>query len=181
MRRFTLLVGLIVIVGLPALAQDYPRAEIFGAFSYLHVDPVVAPREIAFGWQASVSGNFHKNLGLVADFAGQYKSVTVDTERAKFQAYEYLFGPRFFVRGERATGFVHALFGAATARASILGVTITESAFALGFGGGADVNVNDRVAVRVLQFDYIPVRESGVWSHNLRLGFGIVIKAGGGS
>ena len=184
-RKVIWLVGLLCLFTSPVWGQeDYPRAEIFGAYSVLMADPVVAGREIASGWQASASFNPHKNLGLVADFAGHYKRVTTDPflgATVKFQAYQYLFGPRFIIRNSKGSGFVHALFGGATVRARVSGTSTSESAFAMGFGGGVDINAGKHLAIRVLQFDYLPVREAGVWSHSTRLAFGLVIKVGGGS
>lgn len=184
-RNLPYLVGFLLFFTLPLSAQDdYPRAEIFGAYSVLMADPVVAGREIASGWQASASFNPHENLGLVADFAGHYKSISdpaFSSVTAKFQAYQYLFGPRFVIRNSKGSGFVHALFGGATVRGRVSGASTSESAFAMGFGGGLDVNAGKHVAIRVLQFDYLPVREAGVWSHSTRLAFGLVIKVGGGS
>ncbi|MGI8555914.1 MAG: hypothetical protein ACR2LT_06115 [Pyrinomonadaceae bacterium] len=46
------------------------------------------------------------------------------------------------------------------------------------FGGGLDIRVSRRIDVRVIQFDYNPVRVTNggesAWSHNLRIGVGIV-------
>ena len=56
---------------------------------------------------------------------------------------------------KQATLFVHALFGGMNFGVSDGSV----SGFAMGFGGGVDVNINDRFAVRTVRF-----------------GFGIVIK-----
>jgi len=55
--------------------------------------------------------------------------------------------------------------------------------FSLGFGGGFDYSVNERINVRVLQFDWAPTRfsQGGIsdWKNNIiRFGFGIVLKTG---
>jgi hypothetical protein len=46
----------------------------------------------------------------------------------------------------------------------------------MGFGGGMDWNLSDRFAVRMFQVDYIPVKESPQWRHNMRLQFGVVLR-----
>lgn len=171
MRKLTVrLMGILVIVCVPAWAQaQYPKAEIFGGFSILSF--ANGDREQAFGWQASLAGNVHRNAGLVADFGGQYKSEEGETLRV----HEFLFGPQFNARSDQATGFVHVLLGGA--RAS--GGGDSETGFVMGFGG-LDVNANNRIAVRVFQFDWLPNRFEGEWSKSeIRFGFGIVIKAGG--
>jgi len=157
-------------MGVPALAQNgYPKAEIFGGFSLLNAD-IYGDRMTAYGWQASVAGNFHKNVGIVADFGGHYKWGG--------SIYELGFGPRFYVRGDKATGFVHALFGAYRLGAG----GYSETDFGMGFGGGVDVNATDRVAIRVVQFDWLINRSEGYWfKKNVRFGFGVVFKVGGGS
>ena len=52
------------------------------------------------------------------------------------------------------------------------------SGFAMAYGGGVDVNVRDRAAIRVVQFDWIPITESRSWITNtIRFGFGIVYRS----
>ena len=49
----------------------------------------------------------------------------------------------------------------------------------LGIGGGLDVSVPHRLALRVPQFDWTPVHAGGVWTNNVvRIGIGLVLKAG---
>src|SRR6266513_1919874 len=48
----------------PALAQDIPKAEVFGGSSWAGGN--------FHGWNASVTGNVTKRFGIVADFSGHY-------------------------------------------------------------------------------------------------------------
>jgi hypothetical protein len=169
MRKLALLVALLALLGLPASAQEYPKGEIFGGFSYARPGTEVN----AYGWQVSISENPHRKVGLTADFGGQYKSIGGVTA----SAYEFLFGPRYTVRGKDLTGFVHGLIGGATVR----GAGQSASGFAMGFGGGFDANVNQHISIRILQADYIPTRIGGTWGHSFRLGAGVVVKIGRGS
>ena len=166
MKRLLIISAVLLLLTVPAWGQDYPRMEVFGGFSYLNSD--AGTRENFFGWQASISANFNENVGFTLDSGGQYKSVFGIT----VQGYEFLLGPRYIVRGERFTGFAHALVGLEYVRVS----GFSDTAFAMGFGGGMDVNASDRIAIRAFQLDYIPVRSSGVWSHDARVGAGIVFK-----
>ncbi len=127
-----------------------------------------------YGWQASISGNFHENIGLVFDVGGRYKSVLDITT----QLYEFLVGPRFTMRIEDGALFVHALAGLKYGRISGLGDTLSDTAFAIGFGGGADINLSDWGAFRLLQIDYIADRFSDEWNWNYRAGIGFVFKFG---
>ena len=166
MKRLLLISTVLLLLTVPAWGQDYPRMEVFGGFSYFSAD--AGTRESFFGWQASISANFHENIGFTLDSGGQYNTTLGIT----LQAYEFLLGPRYIMRGERFTGFAHALFGLEHARAG----GFSDTAFAMGFGGGVDVNVSDRIAIRAFQLDYIPVTSSGVWTHDARVGAGVVFK-----
>ncbi len=203
MRKFGVLVGLIVFAGLPARAQnEYPKVELFAGYSYASTDlprfTNRVPRMNGHGWAASIAGNLTRHFGITADFAGQYGTGDVqaffettgrlESRRINFSNHQLLFGPRFSVRRERATGFAHALFGVVHIRSSgfsvpfVIGlVRITpETDFAMAYGGGLDVNASKRLAVRVFQVDYIAVRGRGNWLHNVRAQAGIVIKVGEG-
>jgi len=162
MKKLVLVVVvLLVLTSVSAWAQDkFPKAEVFGGFSVLSLDPGYE-RIQRIGFQASVAGNFHKNVGIVGDFGGQF-------ENGK-GVYEALFGPQFSMRQSKTTVFGHALFGGIGGSGG--------AAFAMGFGGGLDVNFNDRFAVRAVQFDWIPISNEGAWNTKpIRFGFGIVIK-----
>ena len=164
MKKLTVILFLVfVFVSVSAWAQDeFPKAEVFGGFSVLSLDG--GDRYNPVGFQASVAGNFHKNIGIVGDFGGQYKDGG--------HAYEYMGGPRFTARREKVNIFAHALFGGIT-----IGNGNSESAFAMGFGGGVDVKVHERFAIRAIQFDWIPVTDEGRWyTDQIRFGFGIVFK-----
>jgi opacity protein-like surface antigen len=161
MSKWMLLLFHIFIVGSVGVyaQEEFPKREIFGGFSLLHQDAITPP-----GFQAGVAFNFTKQLGIVGDLGGQYK------DRASL--YEYLFGPQFAVRQSRTTAFVHALFGGF----SMIHVS-SHSFFSMGFGGGIDVNVKDRLAVRLVQIDWIPIKDTNKWyNKTVRFGFGLVFK-----
>ncbi len=146
-----------------------PRVEVFGGFSYLRF-PI--SQGINFvGWQASPDINFHKNIALALDFGGQYKSEFGVT----LHQYEYATGPRFKYRMDRVTLFAHGLVGGAASHVS----GFTQGEFLVGGGGGMDVNVNDRIAIRTFQLDSLHAHTRGAWGHALRLGVGVVFKFGG--
>jgi len=176
----SLFTGILLLLSLSALGQDgdYPKVEVFGGFSLLeNVDD--DNDETFYGWQASIIRNFHENIGIVVDVGGQYQS--------GIQLYEFLVGPRITVRTDSGSLFGHALAGLNYGRISGLGPsplpglgdTISDTAFAIGFGGGADVNVGDWT-IRMLQVDGIGNRVSGLaeWSWNYRLSMGLVFKFG---
>lgn len=171
MERPVLLAAVVVLAGIPLQAQEYPRAEAFGGFSIYSV--ANGGRETFLGWQTSVSANVHRNVGLVGDFGGQYKEVF----GIRLQAYQFLFGPEFKLRTERATVFVHVLIGAAHVRGGGIG----ENGLAFGGGVGLDLNMGSVIAIRMPQLDYVPTRfGEDNWSRkDVRLGVGLVFKLGG--
>lgn len=171
MRKMMLIVGIVVLASLPALGQEFPKAEVFFGGSLLRADGAPSGQQLFGGWQASLSANFRESIGFTADLGGQYRSILGQG----VSQYEYLFGPRLVRRGEGITAFTHFLFGGVTVRSGG-----SETGFGMAFGAGMDLDVGRRVAIRVVQFDYMPSRFSGMWFNDIRYGFGIVFKAGGG-
>ncbi len=201
MRRYFVLIAVLFSAALSAHAQDsYPSAEVFGGFSYLNAD--FPEREGMYGWGASFSGNLTKHFGLVAEVSGNYGHVPIPSVQigpitilpgfnAETSFHTFLFGPRFSARSEKWTAFGHVLIGGAR-KSSITGVPgllgqivdldprlLADTGFALAAGGGLDINVSKRVAVRLFQIDYLPVRLNDEWTHNIRGQAGIVFRLGG--
>jgi hypothetical protein len=100
-------------------------------------------------------------------------------------SYEFLFGPQFAYRTPRVTFFTHALFGGLRQVASTpvslpsssANVSVSETSFLMGFGGGMDINAGRHFAIRLVQSDWLPDHNNGVWSTDaIRMGFGVVVK-----
>jgi hypothetical protein len=200
-RLISLTIGLaigLLLLSIPSFAQEvnYPKAEVFGGFSISSVavsstDPVTgltsSLRESFMGWQGSANLNVTHHLGIVGDFGGQYKTVA----GIPMNSYQFLFGPRIAFRGPRVTPFVHAMFGGVKEGVGsfsltdpITGLTVStpsvsSTGLGMAMGGGLDVNLSDRLALRVPQFDWTPMHVGGIWEKNvIRIGIGIVVKAG---
>ena len=163
-----------------ALAQDgYPRVEVFGGFSILPANGDDFPRQTSFGFQTSVRGNLTRAFGIVADLGGQYRTVSnlgpgFPGVVAKTSVYQYLVGPSFTARRERFDVFGHGLVGGARGRSGISG--FSDSGLTLGGGGGVDVRVGDRTAVRA-QVDYLGSFVD-ILEDNIRVGLGVAIRFG---
>jgi len=171
MRYFVVLTLSLILFSLPVVAQDVPRAEVFGGYQFTRLEGGVN----ANGWNASVTGNASRWFGVAADFSGLYKSIS----GVNVNAYTYTFGPVIsFNREGPVNPFVHALFGGAHLSASIPGIgSGSTSGFTMMFGGGADAKLNRNFAVRVVQADWVYYRFSGTSSSkNLRLSTGIVVR-----
>jgi hypothetical protein len=172
------------LVGCSAFAQDYPRAEVFGGYSYLNFDiNQLGPRQSANGWEASVSGNVNRWFAIEGDVAGYYKTYHIDLNPillglgsfdVNYHDYSYLGGPRINFR----PAFVHALVGGDHLSENVLGLSFSQDGFAAAFGGGIEWKVAPQWAVRG-SGDYVLSRHnlfggSRVNQNNFRASVGIV-------
>ena len=209
-----LLVGSVLILCCVPLAvaqsNDHSRFDFFAGYSILRTNyeaergPIPTEPVITFfsgkqtlnGFNVSATGYLTKNFGLTGDFSGHFTTDRCCIPIPGFattdiRVFNVLGGPQYsFRNNSRVTPFVRALAGVANthARLEIPSFPATETAsstdFALAIGGGVDVRVNDRVAVRVFQVDYNPIflssgNELGFGNKradNVRFSFGVVIK-----
>jgi opacity protein-like surface antigen len=179
MRKFFVLAALVVLFSGAAMAQDHPKAELFGGYSYARISPGSGFTGINLptGWHASVAGNLNNWFGIAGDISGNYGNPTILGLKVNTKLHTYTFGPRISYRNnEKITPFAHAMFGGANVRGSIFGVGVSDSGFAMTIGGGVDAKINDHFAFRVAQFDYLMTRIGGSSQNNFRLSTGIVIR-----
>ncbi|MCL6564998.1 MAG: porin family protein [Acidobacteriia bacterium] len=190
MRTRLYLCTALLLISLPAAAQTTPAVEIFGGYQYARINPGEGVDGFnQNGWNAALQVNANNWFGIVADFSGVYGSPTISipgvgSAEVDTNFHSFLFGPQISYRGhERVTPFVRALFGAIRANAEAFGTAESQTAFGMALGGGVDVNVHDRVAIRLIQADYVLSRFEGFSGqtenqHNARLSFGVVFRLG---
>lgn len=163
MRKWLCVLGSMVWLGIPVAAQEVPKGEVFGGYSFASFGTGSGLDRLSLnGWNASVAGNVNRWLGFAGDFSGQYGSQASVNRKA----HSFLFGSRFSYRGnERVTPFVHALFGVTRAhRDAFAGFPIpgtpaqNQTAFSMALGGGLDVRATNALALRVVQADYLLTR-----------------------
>lgn len=168
MKRALLVVMALVLVASFAFAADAPeapKAQIFGGYQYTRIDTGGLTGNInANGWNAALTGNFTKHLGITADFSGAYKDGG--------HMYSYLFGPQVSGAMGKARPFAHVLFGANTIGGS---GTSSDSGWAMAFGGGLDVSASKVVAIRLGQFDYLRTNHFSTGLNNFRYSAGLVL------
>lgn len=197
MRTFFVVVVLLGILALPLMAQDNPKAEVFGGYQYQYLGGDFTGLNTN-GWDASVTGNINKHFGIGGDFGGVYKSenVTVTTgdgtatASAKAHLYTYTFGPVIAMDfGGKINPFAHALFGGFTLGGSGTGcitggggsgcgsASASTNGFAFKLGGGVDVKVAKAIAIRLAQFDwnYYHANSRGE-SKNISIATGVVFR-----
>ncbi|HKX27594.1 MAG TPA: hypothetical protein VJ302_07875 [Blastocatellia bacterium] len=179
-------IACLMVVSLTASAQDYPKVEIFGGYSYLRTDstttdltstgiPGTAFQDSANlnGFSLSVTGNLHRRIGIAADFGGYFGTInnrfSSQTLSLAFPAdtsnYSLLFGPQFSWRSKESKNtfylrpmMVGFVHGKQTA--TVLGVTDsdTQNVFAASIGAGFDRKVAKKISIRILQADALLTR-----------------------
>jgi opacity protein-like surface antigen len=182
MRKLLYVLSLSLLLPLAARAQDAPRAEIFGGYSYLRTDDRLDLD--LHGWNASVAGNFNKWFGLKADFSGHYDDIQITPGvRADISAHLFLGGAQFTARqNEHFQPFVHVMIGAArahsSARTTTGRVSTSDTEFAFVAGGGLDIKIIKPLALRLVQTDYVFIHDDIDSTHNFRLSTGLVLRLG---
>ena len=193
-RAFALIAVVSSAAAFSTRAQEYPRWECFGGFSYANV---------GLGSQASLFGPVSKNyygihLGVnfnpYRNFSVVLTDLGIQTRGSRIpppfrhsnnevDTSQWLFGPELKIRSRKANGFAHALVGVTNTRlveTDSFGTSdlVRRTNLALGFGGGLDVNLSPRLAIRVFQVDYVPTRLGGKWQNDFRVGVGVVFRLG---
>ncbi len=180
--------------------SDYLKWEGFLGYSYrgaLVAEPIFVPTstgfalqsrngwESAHGWGLGVTRNLNKNIGLTADFEGQYGRAlspfsfgisvpeVAPREIHNFASYQLMFGPQISQRAGRLTHFAHALFGIYQTKG---GNPVTD--FAMAFGGGVDLSLSQRWAVRAIDVDFLREKRAVPWQNHVRIQTGIVFRFG---
>jgi hypothetical protein len=158
MRKFVVLIALLGLVSIPLMAQDTPKAELFGGYQYLHTGDISANGQTLKnssqnwnGWDASATGYFNKYFGVQGDFSGSYATIN----HVSGHVYTYAGGPVIAYREGKVNPFVHALFGGIHLSGSGFGTSASLNGFTTAVGGGVDVQATKVVSLRLIQFDWI--------------------------
>ncbi len=172
MHKAGSLLGLILFFSVAGAAQQTPRIEVFGGYSHFFADFGNSNFNLN-GFHVSGAENLNSWLGGVLDFSSHYGTragVNVNTQ-------SIMYGPRFAYRKSRTvTPSVHALFGAVHGSAGLYGISMPDTHFGMALGGAVDVRVNDRIALRVVQADYLRTRFLNLRQDNIRVSAGLVFR-----
>ncbi len=179
MQKAGLLFALVLFFSVAAAAQETPKVEIFGGYSNLFANVNNSSSNSSYtsfnlnGVAVSAAENVNSWFGGVLDFStnfGSHAGYNVNAE-------SIMYGPRFAYRKSRAiTPSVHALFGAIRGSRYFDGISEANYRFALGVGGEIDVRINDKVALRLVQADYIPTHFLDLRQDNVRISAGFVFR-----
>jgi hypothetical protein len=143
-----------------SLAQETtPAGDVGGGYSFLRENDL---EENLHGWMASFAANLNRVIGVVGEVGGNSKTYTVAGTDIDLNVYAFMFGPRFSARQARVTPFGQFLLGAARASVSVLGESESTTEFAVQPGGGVDIWVAPRVAIRTgADYRYIFAEDEG--------------------
>ena len=181
--------GAILLMGMAAWAQEFPRFDIGGNYSYLNYAPS-APYSKSHsldGGGGELNLNINGYLGIKMDLQGYGSNHTGfvipsstnfpggATGNVQGNLFTYLFGPQLKVRAHKVQPYAHLLFGGAhtnvyghafqTICQPIVGGCAfskgpTADAFAMEFGGGIDIPITKNIQFRPAEIDYLLTRFS---------------------
>jgi opacity protein-like surface antigen len=189
MKRLFGCFALLFVFSLPAKAQQTPSYDVEGAYLFRSFYPTNAPRFGTNGWDAAVEHNVRRWLGVAGDFTGTYRDLGVN---GKTQVYTFMAGPRIYPFGHRhkLIPYGQVLFGAGYDRltfplnSGFPQTTFTSAAFAWAGGGGVQMRVASKWAIRLVEFDYEQTRFSNYPNQtlntqgNYRISVGVVYHIG---
>ena len=178
MKKWILAVGFICLLTAAGFAQEYPKIELAGGYSYMNFHPSI-PQFTSQNFNGG-GGAFVYNatswLGIKADFMG-YAVGTGWTNKLKDLGYTgsasgnlftYQFGPQIKKHTGKFQPFGEALFGAAHSNAYATLVHCVENqgcttgsgngsnnGFAMQYGGGLDIPLTKTIQIRPVEVDYL--------------------------
>jgi opacity protein-like surface antigen len=183
MRKYFVLVGLLLLTAGLALAQDFPKVETSPAFMYIRT-PVSFSFNDGEGDITSVKASFNcaggggtlaynvtSLVGIAADLGGcKYFGQTVPapiSSNVDGSAFTFLFGPRLTFRSKSPfQPFAELNFGGM--RISLTcnnnngncpgSPTYSKTAFAMTVGGGFDIKLSKKLSLRPVQAEYLYTR-----------------------
>jgi hypothetical protein len=163
-------------VAAPAAAQNTAKPEV--AISYSFLRDFEGHLTFPTGWILAASGRPGRNVGIVGEVSGNYKSVTAFGITASARIHSFAGGVRFLDGANHAvTPFAQVLVGTGRGSASAAGISMSAYAFMLQPGAGFDVRLHPNVLART-QVDFRMLHSDGEWGNEARVGFGLVIRFG---
>ena len=164
---------LFVVCGsITAGAQDFPRVQVFGGYSYTRFDSPsfgFANFSNLNGYNFAPAYNLIQGFGIKAELSGQYNS--------KLNLRDLAVGPQFLYQRGNKMLFAHFLIGQGRSFVHLAnGEGDTERAIIL--GGGIDRDLTSRFAWRVFQVDYVHTAFFQEKQNNLRVSTGVVYRWG---
>ncbi|NWG75416.1 MAG: porin family protein [Rubrivivax sp.] len=171
MKKILFLVTIFLVSVMAASAQDeYPKFELSGTASMLVFDVDILEGETMWGYGIAGQYNVNKYFGIVGEWNAVHgesgphsfpgNGTIYYVPRLDTRTRTLLFGPRISYRTKPVTVFGHILLGAGTNKldddiGEFNYESYTQWQFAMAIGGGIDINLSKRFALRPAQFDYV--------------------------
>ena len=162
------------------MAQELSKIEIAGL--YTEIPELFGPT--CRGVAGAVSYNWNGWLSAVGDISGCKGSAPSGfllfspgpTSTTTHTWFTYMAGPRVSYR-RRLTPYAHVLFGGAHANNDNSFSVFKGNAFAMTIGAGVDLRVSGRVAIRLIQPEYLRSDfGSGLVREDMRIQSGVVFR-----
>jgi hypothetical protein len=153
---------------LTARAQNTPRLELFGGYSYVRFDSKTfgfADNSGLNGFDVMAAGNLTYGFGVLVEASGNYDS------HMNFR--DVVFGPQFLYPRGKNTFFGHVLFGKGESSVRV-GTGPRDTGTVIQFGGGIDRDISSRFAIRIIQTDYFHTHLFQQPQNNFRFSTGLV-------
>jgi len=193
MRKYLLVAGLLslLLCGVYSVADDdAPKTEIFGGYSFLHVDVgnFPTPNQVPAGFNVDVTHYFFGPLGGTADFQYHKKDYGDGTPAANCPAnslcgsasiINFHAGPRFKARVGKVEPFAHALLGfthgSFTPNGGVIAdpggrpaTSFSDNAFSTKIGAGVDLVATRHWAIRLAEanFYYTKFKQTDQFNFN---------------
>jgi hypothetical protein len=182
MRKFfaAVLLAVVSMFGAAAVsAQEKGDTQGYVGYQFVRVNADVRNPVFRFdsttdsnGVNGSVTKFVEDSVGLTGEAAVNFAGGRRDASLATFMG-----GLTVQANNETVQPFVRGLAGLSRVNSDneVLGSFLNQTDYSPSFavGAGLDVKVGNRVALRVVQADYLQTRAFGSVQHNLRLGAGI--------
>jgi outer membrane immunogenic protein len=183
-----LVLGVSTMVPRRAVAQNGSRVDVGVDYNYVHSNlPAGGCGCFALnGGSGWIGLNLSHSIGVVGEIASQHTS-NISGSGSDLTLTSFLAGPRYRrTVARRLSPFVQLLIGGAHAGGTLApgssGIAGSSSAFAMITGGGLDIGLTRRIALRAFEADYYLTRfENGGNDHqnNLRIAVGVTLRFGG--
>ena len=184
----------VLLLGVAAWAQEFPRFELAGDYSFVRFAPSSSYTQghSLNGGGGAFKVNINQYIGILMDLQG-YGSNKNDftippntlfpggaSGTASGNLFTYLFGPQVKIRAHGVHPFVQLMFGGA--HSNVYGNAFKQicqplagacsakgapagDAFAMAFGGGLDIPLGKRVEFRPAEVDYLLTRFTNQFSN----------------
>jgi len=189
------LAGLLVVQ--PVAAQGTEKGDVSFGYQFLNLSASDESQSMPAGWFVDVAGNLNRSVAAVAQFGGNYKSLSESvavggvtaSANADVRLHQFMGGVRVSAHpSPTVSPFVHILAGATygsvsySGTGSIAGQTVfamsgadSGTNFALQTGGGTNIWMTRTVGLRI-GVDYVRIFETDNGANVFRFGAGVGFK-----